>query len=237
MTKKYFFGGWHSSRKACNEAYRKLRLDVSTSRFKNNDNKGLNGEVYVFVGDEKYWFNYIYKNYLTDNKIYLQQKNLDIMPKEWGIRNLCPGNYPLCYVPHNSVDDKFIDIKKKLVFNCFHNVKQEIRTEFRLNLNTIAPRNSLDEICYSCGLPGTEENPLQLDHVNPTFYEICDMFEEKFGPLVPIATYMYENGLNSFNKFNEFHDSIVNYQFLHRKKCHPAKTAEDRKKIKRKKVA
>ena len=223
MKKKYWFGEWHSTRKSCYNAYIKLRLDVVNNEFEDKDKKGLNGKVYVFQGNEKLMLDYAYDNYLTKNEGYLKIKNLDKKPKAWGIRNLCPGNYPLCFIPHNSTDNKFIDIKKSLVFECFENVKQFTRTLFRRRLNIEGVKDSLDEVCAMCGEIGTDENPLQLDHSSPTFNEICDMYEEEYGPMIVV-------GYN-FSHFNKFHNKYAKYQFLHRKKCHPGKTWEDRRRI------
>ena len=114
MKKKFWFGEWHSTRKSCRNAYIKLRLDVVNNEFEDKDKKGLNGKVYVFQGNEKLMLDYVYDNYLTKNEGYLKIKNLDKKPEAWGIRNLCSGNYPLCFIPHNSTDNKFIDIKKRI---------------------------------------------------------------------------------------------------------------------------
>jgi len=226
MKKKFWFGEWHSTYTSCNRLYKKLIADIE---WRDPNNTGKRGELFVFDDEKQSWFNYVYDNYLVDDNNYLKFNRLHRKPKKWGIRNFSQtgSNYPLSYAPFNS--NQFLPINRKHVFTCFADQDAVCKAKLRQKINSSYVKFKLTKefsednnyVCNYCGAEGNDDNPLHLDHINPTFNQIYEEYKMRYGKLTLLA--------GNYGVFSNFHNKRADFQLLCADPCHFIKTREDRR--------
>ena len=116
------------------------------------------------------------------------------------------NNYPLSYAPFNS--NQFLPINREHVFTCFADQDAVCKAKLRQKINSSYVKFKLKDnnkyFCNYCGAEGNDDNPLHLDHIDPTFNEIYEEYKMRYGKLTLLA--------GNYGVFSDFHDKRANFQ-------------------------